>query len=221
MDFSEAINDRHSVRAYIDKPIDGETVRLLNGYIEECNREGGLHIQPVLDEPQAFGGTMARYGKFSGVKNYLALVAPKTEDFDEKIGYFGEKIVLYAQTLGLNTCWVAATYKKVKSAYLVDEGEKLGVVIALGYGQTQGKPHKNKAVEKIADINGAPEWFSNGVRAAMLAPTALNQQKFKFTLCDGNRVKAEAGAGFYTKIDLGIAKCHFEIGAGKENFNWE
>ncbi len=116
---------------------------------------------------------------------------------------------------------VAATYKKVKSAYLVDEGEKLGVVIALGYGQTQGKPHKNKAVEKIADINGAPEWFSNGVRAAMLAPTALNQQKFKFTLCDGNRVKAEAGAGFYTKIDLGIAKCHFEIGAGKENFNWE
>ena len=221
MDFSEAINDRHSVRAYIDKPIDGETLRLLNGYIEECNREGGLHIQPVLDEPQAFGGTMTRYGKFSGVKNYLALVAPKTEDFDEKIGYFGEKIVLYAQTLGLNTCWVAATYKKVKSAYLVDEGEKLGVVIALGYGQTQGKPHKNKAVEKIADINGAPEWFSNGVRAAMLAPTALNQQKFKFTLCDGNRVKAEAGAGFYTKIDLGIAKCHFEIGAGKENFNWE
>ncbi len=112
MDFSEAIKDRHSVRAYIDKPIDRETVRLLNGYIEECNREGGLHIQPVLDEPQAFGGTMARYGKFSGVKNYLALVATKTEDFDEKIGYFGEKIVLYAQTLGLNTCWLPQRIKK-------------------------------------------------------------------------------------------------------------
>ncbi len=220
MTIEEAIEQRHAVRAYDGRPIEEQTARNLAEYVGECNREGDLHIQLVLDEPQAFGGTMARYGKFSGVQNYLALVAPKTEDFDEKIGYFGEKIVLYAQTLGLNSCWVAATYKKVKSAFEVGRGEKLGVVIALGYGVTQGKPHKSKPAEAFADLNGAPEWFVSGVRSAMLAPTALNQQKFTFSLTDGGNVKAKAGVGFYSKIDLGIAKCHFEIAAGKENFDW-
>ena len=64
-----------------------------------------------------------------------------------------------------------------------------------------------------------PDWFRAGAEAALLAPTAMNQQKFLFVL-DGNKVSAKAGFGFYTKIDLGIAKCHFEIGAGTDNFKW-
>ena len=47
----------------------------------------------------------------------------------------------------------------------------------------------------------------------------MNQQKFTFTL-DGNKVTAKAGMGFYSKIDLGIAKCHFELGAGAQHFQW-
>ena len=64
-----------------------------------------------------------------------------------------------------------------------------------------------------------PEWFRRGVQAALLAPTAMNQQKFTFTL-QGDTVSAKAGTGFYSKVDLGIAKYHFEIGAGTENFRW-
>ena len=66
----------------------------------------------------------------------------------------------------------------------------------------------------------APEWFQKGVEAALLAPTAMNQQKFLFRL-DKNMVSVKAGFGLYTKIDMGIVKYHFEIGAGKENFQWE
>lgn len=71
------------------------------------------------------------------------------------------------------------------------------------------------------NVNGAvPSWFQKGVDAALLAPTAMNQQKFVISL-EGNKVSIKAGIGFYTKLDLGIVKCHFEIGAGADNFQWK
>ena len=189
--------------------------------IDAINKESGLHMQLVLDEPHAFEGFMAHYGKFSGVRNYIALIGRKGNDLEEKCGYYGEKVVLRAQQLGLNTCWVAMTYSKIKTAFTVADGEKLCIVISLGYGKTNGVPHKSKSADAVAKADGVfPAWFKAGVEAALLAPTAMNQQKFLFTL-DGNRVSAKAGFGFYTKIDLGIARYHFEIGAGKENFKWD
>lgn len=220
MELWQAMELRHSVRSYEETSIDKETKEKLAAMIETCNQESGLHMQLVTEEPQAFSSFMAHYGKFSGVKNYIALVGKKGTGMDEICGYYGEKIVLYAQQLGLNTCWVAMTYKKVKGVFKVNTGEKLYVVIAIGYGKSQGVPHKSKAMELVCKTNGEmPGWFQRGMEAALLAPTAMNQQKFLFTL-DGRNVSARAGKGFYSKIDLGIAKYHFEIGAGAENFQW-
>lgn len=220
MELWQAMETRHSVRSYEERSIDRETKEKLAAMIETCNRESGLHMQLVTEEPQAFNSFMARYGKFSGVRNYIALVGKKGSDMDEICGYYGEKIVLYAQQLGLNTCWAAMTYKKVKGVFKVNAGEKLYVVIAIGYGKSQGVPHKSKAMELVCKADGEmPGWFQRGVEAALLAPTAMNQQKFLFTL-DGRNVSARAGMGFYSKIDLGIVKCHFEVGAGAENFQW-
>lgn len=214
MDISEAIKERHSVRAYTDKKIEGEVLFALENKIAEINGESGLNVQLVLNEEKAFGGRMARYGKFSGVKNYIAMVGKKGADLSEKVGYYGQKLVLFAQTLGLNTCWVALTYKKVKTAYKIEEGEKLALVIAIGYGATQGVPHKSKSINAVSNADeNSPEWFVNGVKAALLAPTAMNQQKFFFTLKDGE-VTAKPGLGFYAKVDLGIVKYHFELGSG-------
>ena len=221
MTLKEALRARHSVRSYQDRPLPADVVEALEAEIATCNRESGLHIQLVKDEPQAFGGFMARYGKFSGVKNYIALAGPKGPDLEEKCGYYGERLVLLAQSLGLNSCWVAMSYDRGKAACKLGAGEKLCIVIALGYGATQGVPHKSKAVEQVMAAKGeVPEWFRAGVEAALLAPTAMNQQKFKFALEDGT-VAASAGMGFYSKIDLGIAKYHFEVGAGRENFRWK
>ncbi|MBR4765686.1 MAG: nitroreductase [Clostridia bacterium] len=221
MDLTEAMRERHSVRRYINKPLEAQTAAALEKFIEECNAESGLHIQLVKDEPKAFDGAMAHYGNFSGVTNYIAVIGRKGAGFEEKCGYYGEKIVLYAQTLGLNTCWVALTFKKVPSAYKVDRGEKLEIVISLGYGETQGKERKSKTAEEVGNIDGSsPEWFKNGVEAALLAPTATNQQKFTLTL-DGEKVTAKAGFGFYSKVDLGIVKYHFELGSGKDGSIWK
>ncbi len=216
----DLMQSRHSVRQYTDRPIEAAALAALQAEIKECNKESGLHIQLVTNEPKAFDGFMAHYGKFSGVTNYIALIGKKGRELDEKCGYFGERLVLAAQALGLNTCWVAMSYSKVSGAYQVEKGEKLTVVIALGYGKTQGAAHKTKSPTEVSNLSAdTPAWFNDGVTAALLAPTAMNQQKFSLTYADG-KVAASAGRGFYTKIDLGIVKYHFELGAEKENFRW-
>lgn len=220
MELLEAMEKRHSVRSFEDKKIEGTVKDKLLEMIYKCNKESGLNMQLVLDEPQAFDSFMAHYGKFSGVKNYIAIIGKKNASLEETCGYYGEKVVLHAQQLGLNTCWVAMTYSKTKGAFEIKDGEKLCCVIAIGYGKTQGVPHKSKTVEKVSKVNGnMPDWFRKGIEAALLAPTAVNQQKFQFVL-DGNKVSAKPGMGFYSKIDLGIAKYHFEIGADVKNFIW-
>ena len=227
MTLQEAIEARHSVRKYIDKEIPADVIAVLQDRIAEYNKVGNLNIQLVLNETKAFTG-MLSYGKFSGVKNYLVMVGKKSKDLDERIGYYGEHLVLLAQTLGLNTCWVGLSYRKVPEAYNVGKDEKLACMIALGYGETQGVSHKVKSIEEVSNASDiTPSWFKKGVEAALLAPTAVNQQKFSFEYLGlmNNRHQVSAKKGFsmigYTQMDLGIAKCHFEIGAGKENFDWK
>ena len=226
---SEAIQARHSVRKYLDKPIEAEKIEAIQKCIDLCNSEGGVHFQLVTNEPKAFrnGVDWPKYGKFEGVNNYIAIIAPKGNDGSVIAGYYGEKLVLLIQTLGLNTCWVGGTFKKIKEAYKVSDNEELKCVISLGYGATQGRQHPQK--KTIADVAlnktaspTLPDWFMQGVEAALLAPTAVNQQKFRFILHEGNRVEAQAKFSLigYSHLDLGIAKYHFEIGAG-DNFTWE
>lgn len=225
----EAIHTRHSVRAYRETALGEDVVAALREKIDACNKAGGLHIQLVTDEPKAFMGTLAKYGRFSGVRNYLVMAGRKADDLDERVGYYGEQLVLLAQTLGLNTCWVGLSYSKVPGTYVLGEDEKIACYIALGYGETQGVSHKIKHPEQVSNVSDmTPEWFRKGVEAALLAPTAVNQQKFHFEYVgarDGGKSKVVASRTFswvgYTRMDLGIAKCHFEIGAGMENFEWE
>lgn len=222
MDILEAIQNRHSVRNYEDRPISTELVKELSSEIENCNKESGLNIQFFTEEPEGFKSILA-YGSFKNVKNYIGLVGEKSEGLEEACGYYGERVVLKAQQLGLNTCWVAATFNKKKCKCVVNENEKLVCVISIGYGENQGKEHKSKMMEDVCNLNEKemPEWFEKGMEAALLAPTAINQQKFLFTLLDNNDVNAEITGGFNSKVDLGIAKYHFEIAAGKENFKWK
>ena len=220
MDIFEAMQKRHSVRSYTTQKIEEQVAAELKSYIEECNKKSGMHIQLCLNEPNAFDSFMAHYGSFKNVTNYIAIVGKKGKDFEEMCGYLGEKVVLKATQLGLSTCWVALTYSKGKNEAKIENGEKLSCVIALGYGAVEGVAHKNKPMESLCKTDGPmPEWFRKGMEAAMLAPTSMNQQKFLLTL-NGNTVTAKAGIGFYTKLDLGIVKCHFEIGAEGAQWKW-
>lgn len=196
--------------------------------ITELNQEGMLHMQLIQNEPKAFQGILAKYGKFRNVSNYIVMAGIKATDLDERIGYYGEQIVLLAQTLGLNTCWVGLSYTKVPGTYVLKDDEVIKAYISIGYGETQGVPHKIKSVKQVSNANDlTPIWFKHSVEAALLAPTAVNQQKFFFEFIpasDDKPVQVLAKRNFsiigFTQMDLGIAKYHFEVGAGKEHFEW-
>ena len=65
------------------------------------------------------------------------------------------------------------------------------------------------------------KWFLDGMNAAVLAPTGLNRQDF-FIEANGNTVSIRTKDNHpMSQINTGIVKYHFEIGAGRENFNWE
>ena len=215
MEILEIMQQRHSVRQYSSTPIEPEKRAVLDALVQESNREAELHIQILYDEPKCFDSFMAHYGKFSGVQNYIALVGKRSPKLDEKLGYYGEKIVLKAQELGLHTCWVAMSHGKSKA--VVDKGEKQVCLISLGYGTTPGIAHQSKPIQQVCQ-NAAqmPDWFVKGMEAALLAPTDMNQQKFHFTLQPDGTVQATCGSGFYTKLDLGIARYHFEAVTGKK-----
>ena len=227
MTIQEAIVTRHSVRAYKNEPLAEDVARRLEEEIAKVNQAGHLHVQLIQNEPKAFQGTLAKYGKFRNVTSYLVMAGKKAEDLDERIGYYGEQLVLLAQTLGLNTCWVGLSYRKIPDTYVLEEGEVIKAYISIGYGETQGVNRKSKTVEQVSNTSDiTPSWFKRGVEAALLAPTAVNQQKFSFEYLgmkdDRHQVRAKKGFSLvgYTQMDLGIAKYHFEIGAGKENFDW-
>ena len=211
MQMLDLMKERHSVRQYSDKKIEGDVKSKLDKYVASINEESGLSMQIFYNEPNCFNSMLAHYGKFSNVKNYIAIVGKKEEQ--EKAGYYGEKLVLKCQELGLNTCWVALTHGKVNVQ--TKPQQKLLILIALGYGTNTGVAHKSKPIKELCKEDAYPEWFMKGMEAVSLAPTAMNQQKFLFEIKNG-QVYAKALRGFYSKIDLGIVKYHFETITGHE-----
>ena len=223
----EAIKARHSVRRYREEPLSEETLKTVLEKVEQINLESGLHLQLIVNETRAFSGPMA-YGKFSGVTNYLVMAGKKVDDLDEKVGYYGEQLVLFAQQIGLNTCWAGVSYSKIPGTYELEKGEKIACYIALGYGESAGCDHKRKSISEVSNAGpDTPDWFNRGVEAALLAPTAVNQQKFyiEYLGVRGEglpevRIKKGFSIIGYTQMDMGIAKLHFEIAASPQRFIW-
>lgn len=215
-----AIDSRHSVRAYIDRKPPKELLDCLSAEITRINAIHGLSFRIVTDEPTAFSGLLARYGKFRNVTHYIIVSGPAGDAVSRLCGYEGERIVLAMQALGLNSCWVGLSYRKSTPDFNVPSGHKIRCVIAFGYGESQSDSHRIKTPGQVSDVTAdSPQWFRDGIDAALKAPTAINQQKFRFTLMPDGTVTARAGFSLagYTQIDLGIAACHFDLAAGPEH----
>lgn len=220
MTIKEAIKERHMVRQYTDKTIPTDIVESLNARITENNIKYNLHLALVVGNSDGIG-SMAKLLLSKTVNNYIVLAGVDAPNLDEKLGYCGADLILYAQTLGLNTWWVGGMFNgKGALKNLNNKNVRVNGVIAIGYGKTQGVPHRSKTAAEISRYNGkTPQWFVDGVDALLYAPTALNKQPYVVS-GDGNKVSISAGNGHFSGIDLGIGKYHFEVGAGKENFEW-
>lgn len=217
----EIIRARHSVRSYDGKPLSEQARDELERVIDACRAESGLDIQLVTGNPEVFN-LAGGLGFVKGADAHIAFVTDGRAQ-DEAVGFWGQRIVLEAQRMGLNTCWVAFIARK-KSRAVVPAGKTLRIGIAIGRGTTAGKPRKTKPALTLSRVESgeAPAWFALGMEAAQLAPTAMNNQHFLITLLpDGRTVRAEATKhGSWDAIDLGIVKRNFEETANSTGADW-
>lgn len=231
MELNKAIEMRCSRRTYIDKPIENEKVRILEKLIGDVNKEGNLHLQLVLNDRKAFQGIRKSYGLFTGVQNYIALVGKNDKFFREKIGYYGERVVLEATRLGLGTCWVGGSFDKKSCNCNVEEGEILIAVIAIGNIPAEHTLKekiivkmargKSKAVNEMYESDEVvPDWFKAGMEAVQKAPSGMNKQPVKFYYKNSTVTASVEVTKDNREIDLGISKLHFEIGAKGGKWQW-
>lgn len=229
MELTEAISIRCSRRTYIIKPIENDKIQILKALVDEANKKGNLHLQLILQNGGAFQHFGKSYGMFSGVENYIALIGKNEPNLNEKLGYYGEKIVLEATRLGLGTCWVGGTFDRASCPCAIREGEIFRAVITIGNVAPEhtlqekliikATHRKTKPLNEFYESDGAlPKWFLNGIECAAKAPSAMNKQPVKFYYKDSVVTAKINEAHDYEFIDLGIAKLHFEIGAGG---SWE
>lgn len=209
MDSLELMKSRHSVRAYRDCPLTQDHKRALEERVKDLNRQEGLYFRLVFDEPDLFKNRVPSYGQFKNVKNYLLLAADKKID-PMLVGYWGEDLVLFAQSLGVNSCWVGMA-RFFHQGLVEEKDQKLFALISLGYGLDQGKPRPSKSFQEVVEGEGPyPDWFVQGVEAGLLAPTAMNQQKFTIRLGKDGQVDFRHKLGIFARLDLGIVKYHFD-----------
>ena len=212
---------RHTVRKYLDKPVDMDLIGLLNDRIERNNCVYNLTFKLITNNSDGLS-SLARLMSNNSVQNYIILAGKDNSDLDKKIGYCGADLILYAQSLGLNTWWCGGMFNgKNALKHLDNKAVRVNGVIAIGYGKTQGVPHKSKTADQVSHFKGdAPGWFKSGIKALLLAPSALNRQPY-IVNGEGNKVSLKVKSGTFSQVDLGIGKYFFELGAGKSNFEWE
>ena len=220
----EAIDNRRSRRLYLPTSIDAEKLVVLQRFIDLYNLESGLSICFVEDGSTAFDSLRKSYGLFSGVKSLLAMIG-KTYDahLKEKVGYFGEKLVVEATKLNLGTCWVGGTFDRNSNIVALKEDEVLVCVITIG--NTEEFSFKEKMVHQmvarksktigemlVSDVK-VPTWLMEGMVAVQKAPSAVNHQPVRFDYNAGVLKASVDDDEKFNLIDFGIAKAHFEMAA--------
>ena len=244
----DAVDIRTAIRSYDPDPIDDDVARQLAMTLDPINLISGLDIQLVRDQPKVFEEANAS-GHLTNAANYLAIVGPKDNDeARERAGFYAERVVLTATLRGLGTLWVAGSWDRAEATrhcrITRDQELYLGVVIGhpehhlerlqrsyaeLAEFQRTHRPTKTyeqfTAGMSDEERAGAPEWFRSGVEAAMKAPSAMNRQPVVFSYNPDDdtaaaRLDPDADDEHWGLNDLGIAKLHFQIGAGQGQWAW-
>jgi nitroreductase len=231
MNDQTAITLRHSRRTFTEEPIPLDIACKLHDYVDELNDTSAVDIRFITNNGDAFNNVLKTYGYFTNVRNYFLLITKKDSRQSQIMaGYFGEKVVLYATKLGLNTCWVGGLFDKKACPVKYDDDEEILLLIAVGYSPAKSSIQENlvkvivspktKKPDELYAAEGSkviPDWFLSGIAAVAQAPSSYNRQPVKFIYQKDGSVSAlitheHKMAG----VDLGIAKLHFEIGSGRK-----
>lgn len=228
MNFAEEMRLRISRRTYKKEALSSTMIEVLQDLVRDLNQKSGLSLELIENGEKAFSKFSKSYGMFSNVRTLLVMKANKnTEHLEEKLGFYGEWFILEATRMNLGTCWVGGTFDK--SVIPLDDSEKMIGVIVVGpvdketwkESLIRAAIHRKKyTVSDISVVEGtATDWFYQGVKAALLSPSALYRMKTRYFYRQGKVMAVIDDEKASDRIDLGISKLHFASAAGGE-FDW-
>lgn len=224
MNITTAIETRKSRRAYCGTPIEKDKISLFQSRIDEYNQKSGLSIRFLENGEAAFSGIRKSYGMFSGVRSLFIMKGPAADpNLKEKVGYYGELLILEATALGLGTCWVGGTFDA--SGIRTNPGEELICVITVGNVPAaeslkerliyKAVHRTTKLIEQMLETDIEPPlWLKQGMKAVQKAPSTRNRQRVSFQYQKGLLRASVPAAARFDFVDLGIAKLHFALAAG-------
>lgn len=229
--YIEAIEKRHSRRAYKPKHLSQEIKDVIGQMVDVVNESAGLDLL-FIDDATPF------FKIFTGKFSMIVIAGPDSQKAREDCGYYGESIVLQCVYHGLGTCWVSGTYNenKVYEAINLPSEKRIYAVITIGYAKDgyslieksmyKATHKKNKTYQDMIEVcdEKLPEAYSYGLSLVEKGPSAVNRRPVKFRYENGV-FSAYVNEPYSDKsVDFGIAKLHFEIGtrakgvSGKWNF---
>ena len=228
MNIIEAMVVRRSVRTFDGSGLRQNELDMLRQAIKESFSPFGGHLAIRLG---SFDLTArfkpSTYGMIRGASDFFLVGYGDDENSQLTAGFQFEQIVLRATTMGLGTCWIAATFKgsDFERGGIWPKDEELKIVCPVG---TAAKPSFIEKVSRIAvgsknrkpfnDLFFASDFHSsitddNTFRQALemmrIAPSSTNSQPWR-ALVDGNTVHF-----YYVQksrlavLDCGIGICHF------------
>ena len=211
MNIADMIPRRRSVRAYREAAIDAAILADLRAYMDK--------LVPLIPGAKVKGRIIptdhGNYLQKWKTPHFIAVFTDGSDDGLLNAGFMYQQLDLYAQSIGLGTCWVGLG--SLTDREPVPEGMKLAVMMAIGLPddvpERTARDFKRKPLEEISDL---PDPRLEPLR---LAPSATNSQPW-FVTHDGEALhiwREELGIikqrthGRMNKIDMGIGLCHLYV----------
>lgn len=245
----DTVQKRKSVRTYIEKPLNETDRAKIEAFIDFLSKEehpfsAKVRIRLFDVDKDINSKSLGTYGVIKGARSYLGVAVNEAPDAMEAVGYVFEKLVLYAASIGLGTCWLGGTFNRSEFAKAMElEGDEFFPIASpIGY-----PAKKNHTVDKImrkaikADSRKDFEslFFDGGFDKALteksageyaypleilrLAPSAKNAQPWRI-LKDGDsfhffeKKTIPSSNHDIQRLDIGIALCHFDLAAKEKGF---
>ena len=244
----ESIKQRKSVRTFTGESIHKEHEKAIIDYLSNKDNLVGIYGNEIKIEyialDKALTGKIGTYGIIRKSPSYLVAICKNTREALIDCGYVFEKLILFLENIGLNTCWLGGTFNRenLKLSTPIEEGEFIPVITPVGYGLGK-RSLPDKMVRKFAKSDTRKDFdelffdgdFSTSIKDSSIretleyvriAPSASNKQPWRVVM-DGNT------AHFYIErtpkydtmlkydiqiLDIGIALAHYELAKGGSTF---
>mgnify|MGYP000680079663 CR=1 FL=1 len=181
MNLYEAIGCRHSVRKYTDREVTEKLRGQILSYFDKTSRlNDRIRVEAVIFDNTKKKADVHGLWKVDA-PYYLAIYSDQEEGCERNAGYLMEQMVLYMTAKGIGTCYLGS----VQPAQKVRGGKRCLMMVAFGY--PEGKLYRESPLAKRLPLNElcifkeeAGEQMKTILRAARLAPSAMNTQPWRF-----------------------------------------